>query len=122
MKRLLAILVMVMTIGATTATVAGACRHRRYARRAYYARTYYPGYARACSRRALPAYYRYDHRTFWQKHRDKLTTLIGAGYGAGLGALIGGRHGAAIGALAGGGGAALYTYGIRRRHRDYRRY
>ncbi len=58
-------------------------------------------------------------RSFWQKHRDKLTVAIGAGSGAAVGALIGGKKGAAIGALAGGGGSALYTYKLRNRTRRY---
>ena len=61
-------------------------------------------------------------RSFWQKHRDKLTVAGGALGGAALGGLIGGKKGAAIGALGGGGGAAVYTYGIRRRRRSARRY
>jgi hypothetical protein len=68
------------------------------------------------------AYYDYGQprsRSFWQKHRDKLTVAMGAGGGSLLGALIGGRKGAAIGALAGGGGSALYTYKIRKRNRRY---
>jgi len=68
-------------------------------------------------------YYDYNtqpaHRTFWQKHRDKLTVAMGTGGGALLGALIGGGKGAAIGALAGGAGSALYTYKLRNRHRSY---
>jgi hypothetical protein len=58
-------------------------------------------------------------RSFWQKHRDKLTLAIGTGAGAGLGALIGGKKGAGIGALAGLGSSALYTYKIRKRNRSY---
>ncbi len=58
-------------------------------------------------------------RSFWQKHRDKLTVAIGAGSGAAIGGLIGGKKGAAIGALAGGGGSALYTYKLRNRSRRY---
>ena len=58
--------------------------------------------------------YRWDrNRSFWDEHRDKLTTGIGAGAGALLGAAVGGGKGAAIGALLGGGGAALYTYKLR---------
>ena len=58
-------------------------------------------------------------RSFWQKHRDKLTVAMGAGGGAVVGGLIGGKKGAAIGALAGGGGSALYTYKLRNRNRRY---
>ncbi|HKO97055.1 MAG TPA: hypothetical protein VJU86_08690 [Pyrinomonadaceae bacterium] len=58
-------------------------------------------------------------RSFWQKHRDKLTVAMGAGGGAAVGGLLGGKKGAAIGALAGGGGSALWTYKIRNRDRRY---
>ncbi|MEP6570838.1 MAG: hypothetical protein ABJC10_13795 [Acidobacteriota bacterium] len=58
-------------------------------------------------------------RSFWQKHRDKLTVAAGTGGGALIGGLIGGRKGAAIGALGGAGGSALYTYKIRKRNRRY---
>ena len=62
---------------------------------------------------------RHKHgRSFWQKHRDKLTTAIGAGAGAAIGGAAGGGKGAAIGAAVGGGGAAVYTYGIRKRRRS----
>jgi hypothetical protein len=66
---------------------------------------------------------RYRHRrTFWQKHRDKLT-VAGTGLaGAGIGAIAAGKKGAAIGAAAGAGSGALYTYKIRKRHRRVRRY
>jgi hypothetical protein len=59
-------------------------------------------------------------RSFWSKHRDKLTTAGGAGLGAIVGGIAGGGKGAAIGAAAGGGGAAVYTYGIRKRRRSAR--
>ncbi len=69
------------------------------------------------------AYYDYNsqprRRSFWQKHRDKLTVAGGTGGGALLGGLIGGKKGAAIGALSGAGGSALYTYKIRKRDRRY---
>ena len=69
------------------------------------------------------AYYDYSEprrgRSFWQKHRDKLTVAMGAGGGALVGGLIGGKKGAGIGALAGGGGSALYTYKLRKRTPRY---
>ena len=58
-------------------------------------------------------------RSFWQKHRDKLTVAAGTGGGALIGGLIGGKKGAAIGALGGGAGSAVYTYKIRKRNRRY---
>jgi hypothetical protein len=61
---------------------------------------------------------RWDDRSFWDRHRDKLTTAIGAGSGAALGAVVGGKKGAIIGAIVGGGGAAIYTYGIRDKSDD----
>jgi hypothetical protein len=69
------------------------------------------------------AYYDYSaqprRRSFWDKHRDKLTVAMGAGGGALLGGLIGGKRGAGIGALAGGGGSALWTYKVRKRSPRY---
>jgi hypothetical protein len=69
-------------------------------------------------------YYDYNNaprgRSFWQKHRDKLTLGIGTGLGAAIGGIAGGGKGAGIGALAGLGGSALYTYKLR--HRHHRRY
>jgi hypothetical protein len=75
-------------------------------------------------RRAAPRRVYYDYgqtrgRSFWQKHRDKLTVAMGTGGGALLGGIIGGKKGAGIGALAGAGGSALYTYKIRKRNRNY---
>jgi len=64
-------------------------------------------------------YYDYGNqprgRSFWQKHRDKLTLAIGTGAGAAVGGLIGGKKGAGIGSLVGLGSSALYTYKIRKR-------
>jgi outer membrane lipoprotein SlyB len=60
-----------------------------------------------------------DDRSFWEKHRDKITTAGGAVGGAILGGLLGGKKGAVIGAIAGGGGAAVYTYKIRNKDRRY---
>jgi hypothetical protein len=71
------------------------------------------------TRASRQAYYDYEprKRSFWSKHRDKLTVAMGAGGGALVGGLIGGKKGAAIGALGGGAGSALYTYKIRNRNR-----
>ena len=79
-------------------------------------RTYYDNQSRSSR-----VYYdqRYRDRSFWEKHRDKLTVAGGTVGGALLGALIGGRKGAAIGALAGAGGSALYTYKVRDRRRPF---
>jgi len=66
-------------------------------------------------------YYDYNRpqsRSFWSKHRDKLTMAIGTGAGAAIGGLIGGKKGAGIGALSGLGGSALYTYKLRNRNRS----
>ena len=79
---------------------------------------------RTVARNSAPRRVYYDYgqtkgRSFWQKHRDKLTVAMGAGGGALIGGLIGGKKGAGIGALAGGGGSALYTYKLRKRNRNY---
>ncbi|MBV8858434.1 MAG: hypothetical protein JOZ02_15990 [Acidobacteria bacterium] len=99
-------------------TAAGAPTTTRVIDRAAPART------RTVYRSSAPRRVYYDYgqtrgRSFWQKHRDKLTVAMGAGGGALLGGLIGGKRGAGIGALAGGGGSALYTYKIRKRNRNY---
>jgi len=74
---------------------------------------------RAASRRVYYDYNRSSGRSFWDKHRDKLTLAIGTGAGAAIGGLIGGKKGAGIGALSGAGGSALYTYKLRKRNRSY---
>ena len=71
--------------------------------------------------RSSRVYYNYEprKRSFWDKHRDKLTVAMGTGAGAAIGGLIGGGKGAAIGALSGAGGSALWTYKLRNRNRNY---
>jgi len=71
----------------------------------------------ANSRRVYYDYNQNHGRSFWSKHRDKLTMAMGTGGGALIGALVGGKKGAAIGSLAGLGGSALYTYKLRKRNR-----
>ena len=75
--------------------------------------------ARQAPRRVYYDYGQTKGRSFWQKHRDKLTVAMGTGGGALLGGVIGGKKGAGIGALAGAGGSALYTYKLRKRNRNY---
>jgi outer membrane lipoprotein SlyB len=65
---------------------------------------------------------RRHRRTFWQRHRDKLTVGATTATGAAIGGIAGGKKGAGIGALAGAGSGALYTYKIRKRHRRHRNY
>jgi uncharacterized protein YcfJ len=74
----------------------------------------HPAAAAAQTRR-----YRVRRRSFWQKHRDKLTVAGTTLGGAAIGGLAGGKKGAAIGSLVGAGSGALYTYKIRKRHRRY---
>ena len=110
MKKLYAAL-LVLVLFAATAMPTLACRH--YGTRSHYRPARY-------SRVSTRSYYNYPgQRTFWQKHRDKLTLAIGTGGGALIGGLIGGRKGAGIGALSGLGGSALYTYKLRNRNPRY---
>lgn len=78
---------------------------------------------RSSNNRSSRVYYDYNNqprgRSFWQKHRDKLTLAMGTGGGAAIGGLIGGKKGAGIGALAGLGSSALYTYKLRKRTPRY---
>lgn len=122
MKRLLALLVCLMLLAGSALPVM-ACKHHR---RAYAgsSRRYQTRYSRAAYNRGSTyrqrAYYGYNHhRSFWERHRDKLTLAIGTGGGAALGGLLGGRRGAGYGALVGLGSSALYTYKLRDRRRRY---
>jgi outer membrane lipoprotein SlyB len=110
MKRTLGLMMCLVLLAGASLPVAAQTSRRGYTSRS--ART-----ARAYNYEGR----RYDDRSVWQKHRDKLTVAGGAGAGAVLGALVGGKKGAIIGALAGAGGSALYTYKLRDRN-DGRRY
>jgi outer membrane lipoprotein SlyB len=79
-------------------------------------------YSQRRNRATQSRYYDYenrDNRSFWEKHRDKITTVGGALGGAILGRIIGGKKGEAIGAIDGVGGEAVYTYNIRNKDRRY---
>lgn len=83
-------------------------------------RVVYRNSTRRASSSPRRVYYDYSEprkRSFWSKHRDKLTMAIGTGAGAAIGGMVGGKKGAAIGALSGLGGSALYTYKLRKRDR-----
>jgi hypothetical protein len=105
MKRILATVLSLTLLAALVAPAAAQTRNRYRRERVTQSRYY--------------DYERRDNRSFWEKHRDKITTAGGALGGAILGGLIGGKKGAAIGALAGGGGAAVYTYKIRNKNRRW---
>ena len=90
MKKILVIILMFLVLGFAVPSAGAQRRHRRH------------------------------KRTFWQKHRDKLTGAGTSAAGAGIGGLGAGKKGAAIGAGAGAGAGALYTYKIRKRHRRRR--
>ena len=105
MKNLLA---MMMSLILLAAVVVPASAQTRYGQRVYrdaYSQQY-DNYGR-------------DNRSFWEKHRDKITTGGGVLAGALLGGLLGGKKGAAIGAIAGGGGTAVYTYKVRNKYPRY---
>jgi uncharacterized protein YcfJ len=92
MKKFLVLMLMFVVLAFTAPTAAAQTPHRRHR----------------------------HSRTFWQKHRDKLTVAGTSVAGAGIGGLAGGKKGALIGAGAGAGAGALYTYKIRKRHRRRR--
>jgi Glycine zipper len=116
MKRLFGLVMcLALLAGAISPAWAQGYRVRNYGRSTQYGRY-------DTSRRV---YYdrRYNNRSFWDRHRDKVTVAAGAGAGALIGGVAGGRKGAIIGALLGAGGSALYTYKLRDRNqrRYYRR-
>jgi hypothetical protein len=130
MNKLIAAIMSLVLLGAMTLPASAQGRNLVYANQGY-ARRYDDSRNRANNQQwratqsnqqrayAGRSYYNYDNRSFWQKHRDKLTVAGGTLGGAILGSLIGGRKGAVIGALAGGGGSALYSYKLRNRNRRY---
>jgi hypothetical protein len=130
MKRLVALVISLAILAAASVPVLAQQRSCRRDSRTYSSRSYDSRSARSYDSRGYydnsgyydnRSYYDYgyDNRSFWQKHRDKLTVAIGAGAGAAIGAMLGGKRAAAIGAAAGAGGSALYTYRIRNRRYGY---
>jgi hypothetical protein len=123
MKKVFALILTLSVLAALAVPTFAQGRSRRSCDSTYStrrdARTNYRNSARTYYDNSRVYYdYGYRDRSFWDRHRDKLTLAIGTGAGAAIGGLIGGKRGAVIGAVSGLGGSALYTYKIRnRRHR-----
>ena len=109
--------------GYNSCATAALSTNRNNVARTNYSRTTYRAPRRVSSGTRQASYYDYQTqpkgRSFWSKHRDKLTMAIGTGAGAAVGGLAGGKKGAGIGALVGLGGSALYTYKLRKRSPQY---
>ncbi len=129
MKKVFALILTLSVLAAAAAPTLAQRRSRRTCDTTYSstyptrrsARTYYDSARTRTYYDNSNVYYDYGYRdrSFWDKHRDKLTLAIGSGAGAAVGALVGGKRGAIIGAASGLGGAALYTYRIRNRGYRY---
>ena len=115
MKRFIATVICLIALSSAAIPVDAQTRSRRLAQQRYSQR-YNDRYQDRVYRDQVyrnNSYVYGDDRSFWEKHRDKITTAGGAVAGAVIGGLAGGKKGALIGAIAGGGGAAVYTYKIR---------
>ena len=110
MRRLIALLITITILAAAAAPSFAQGRSRR---------TYYEPTSSVYSDSRVYYDYAYRDRSFWARHRDKLTVAIGAGSGAAVGGVVGGKRGAVIGALTGLGASALYTYKLRNRRFRY---
>ena len=116
MKRIFTLLMTAMMLAVLTAPTfaQGRSSRRVYDSRSYDSQAYYDN-----SRSYYDYSGAYRDRSFWDRHRDKLTVAACTAGGAAIGGLIGGKKGAVIGAVAGLGGSALYTYKIRNRRFRY---
>ena len=112
MKRFLGLLMCLFLLAAAAGPALG--QTRRTAQRRDL-----PRYERRYDERRYDERYR-DDRSFWEKHRDKVTVAGGAAAGAVVGGVAGGKKGAIIGAIVGAAGSALYTYKLRDREDDRR--
>jgi len=119
MKRFFGLLIATAILATVASPVfAQNCRRRTYYDPARSSRVYYDN--SSVDYGDPNAYYDYRYRrSFWDRHRDKLTVTAATAGGAVIGGLIGGRRGATIGALSGAAGSAIYTYRIRDRRYRY---
>ncbi len=118
MKKLFATLMCLAVLSFMAVPTSAVTRYKRYGYGSTAAAQQQQRRANNTSDRVYRDYGR-NNRSFWDKHRDKLTTAGGALGGAVLGGLIGGKRGAAIGAIGGGAGAGVYTYKVRNKDRRY---
>ena len=114
MKKIFGLVMSIVLLAGAALPASAQTRRGTYATRAAQQRAY---------ERERREYYeeRYDDRSVWEKHRDKLTVAGGTAAGAAVGAAAGGKKGAIIGALVGAGASALYTYKLRDKTDDWRR-
>jgi hypothetical protein len=105
MKKFLAGILVLFVLAVTVPTTVNAQKCYKQRQRNY--RSYNENYQGNYNRN-------YRGRTFYQRHKDKINIGAGAGGGALIGGVLGGKKGAVIGALLGGGGAAVYTYKLRK--------
>jgi len=117
MKKIFGLVMSIALLAGAVVPASAQTRRGTYATRAAQQREYER--QRAYEQRQREYYEdRYDDRSVWEKHRDKLTVAGGTAAGAVVGALVGGKKGAIIGALVGAGGSALYTYKLRDKDED----
>src|SRR5687768_5501187 len=113
MKKIFGLVLSIVLLAGAALPVAA--QTQRYGSRSARQRAY-ERQQRAYERQQQREYYedeRYDDRSVFEKHRDKLTVAGGTAAGAVVGAAAGGKKGAIIGALVGAGASALYTYKLR---------
>ncbi len=112
MKRILGLVMCLALVASASAPALAQTSRGRYHGRAAQQRRY--------DNQRRVSYDRRDDRSFWEKHRDKVTVAGGTAAGAVVGGAAGGKKGAIIGAIVGAAGSALYTYKLRDRDDDRR--
>jgi len=123
MKKIFGLVMSIALLAGAVVPASAQTRRGTYATRAAQQRAY-ERQQREYYERRQRGYYedRRDDGSFVEEHRDKLTVAGGTAAGAVVGAVAGGRKGAIIGALVGAGASALYTYKLRDKDDDDRRW